>query len=464
MNFTGSAVRSPPIRHGLVSVTDDNSVTEVIEAVRRHGIGGLMIFACGGITPRSRRSRRVTRWVSVLAALSILVAGSIVGSGSVAFATNYPSYADVQAARSSEAAKQAEIATLNQLLASLQDAVTSAQAVAVQKGLDAQIAQSNYDDATSKADKLKSRADVAQAKADRSKERAGELAAQLARTGGGDLNATLFFSGAGSRSLLAGLGLASMVKDLSAGTYTKAVQDQNVARSLTDQADLAREALKALSAQAQKALNDAAAAAQAASAALADQQSHQIELNAQLALLVSATNQTEAAYATGVEVARQAALAAARAAAAASSAGIVSAAGWTRPSAGRISSPYGYRIDPYTGIYALHEGTDLAPGCGSPIYAAHSGTVILAGPYGGYGNYVRIRDSDDGSYWTAYGHIVNGGILVHIGQTVQVGQNIARVGSTGMSTGCHLHFEVYHNGTTIDPVPFMRAHGVELAN
>jgi murein DD-endopeptidase MepM/ murein hydrolase activator NlpD len=424
-----------------------------------------MTFTYTGIAPRSRPSRWVTRWVSALAALSILVAGPIVGPSSAAFATNYPSYADVQAARSSEAAKQAEIATLNKLLTSLQDAVTSTQAVAVQKGLDAQIAQSNYDDATSKADKLKSRADAAQAKANQSKERAGELAAQLAQTGGGDLSATLFFSGAGSTSLLAGLGLASMVKDLSAGIYTKAVQDQNVARSLTDQADLAREALKALSAQAQKALDDAAAAAQAASAALADQQSHQIELNAQLALLVSATNQTEAAYAAGVEVARQAALAAARAAAAAASnAGTISAAGWARPSAGHISSPYGYRIDPYTGIYALHEGTDLAPGCGSPIYAAHSGTVILAGPYGGYGNYVRIRNSDDGSYWTAYGHIVNGGILVHIGQTVQVGQNIARVGSTGMSTGCHLHFEVYHNGSTIDPVPFMRAHGVELAN
>jgi murein DD-endopeptidase MepM/ murein hydrolase activator NlpD len=145
-------------------------------------------------------------------------------------------------------------------------------------------------------------------------------------------------------------------------------------------------------------------------------------------------------------------------------AGQVTSSGWTRPSAGHISSPYGYRIDPYTGAYALHEGTDLAPGCNAPIYAAHSGTVVISGPYGGYGNYIRIRNNDDGSYMTAYGHIVNGGLLVHVGQTVTVGQNIARVGSTGWSTGCHLHFEVYHNGTTIDPVPFMRAHGVELAN
>lgn len=70
--------------------------------------------------------------------------------------------------------------------------------------------------------------------------------------------------------------------------------------------------------------------------------------------------------------------------------------------------------------------------------------MVLAGPYGGYGNYVRIRNDDDPSFMTAYGHIVNGGILVHVGETVRVGQNIALVGSTGWSTGCHLHFEVYH--------------------
>ena len=91
-------------------------------------------------------------------------------------------------------------------------------------------------------------------------------------------------------------------------------------------------------------------------------------------------------------------------------------------------------------------------------------TVVLAGPYGGYGNYIRIQNDGDGRYETAYGHIVDGGTLVSIGQRVQVGQNIARVGSTGMSTGCHLHFEIHHDGGTQDPVPFLRSMGVELAN
>lgn len=402
----------------------------------------------------------------MLAVLSVLVGGTVFGgSPSPAFAKDYPSYADVLAARQSEAATKSEIATLQSILASLQADVDSTQALAVQRGADAQGAQAKFDEAKDKAAKLAGQADAAQAEADKSREQAGQLAARLARSGGEDLDSTLFFSGSKARALLSQLGLASMVKDQSAGLYAKAVQNERTARSLTDQANVAKDALKKLADDAKKALEAAAEAASAAATALAEQQAHQIELGAQLAVLTAATAQTESDYATGVELARQAA--AARLAtqlAAAPRAGQIAASGWARPSAGHISSPYGWRVDPYNGIPALHEGTDLAPGCGSPIYAAHSGTVVLAGPYGGYGNYIRIRDSDDGSYMTAYGHIVDGGILVHIGQTVQAGQNIARVGSTGWSTGCHLHFEVYHNGGTQDPVPFMRSQGVELAN
>ncbi|QNE48041.1 M23 family metallopeptidase [Glaciihabitans sp. INWT7] len=421
----------------------------------------------GGTARRSTRRPlgRLRRWTAVAAVFSVLASGSIVGSSTAAFATTYPSYADVQNAQRSEAAKKAEIATLNQLLATLQSAVDSTQADAVQKGAAAEAAQAKYDDAAAKAVKLKSQADEAQAQADRSKQQAGELAARLARSGGSDLSSTLFFDSRNAKSLLSQLGLASMVKDQSAGIYEKAIQNQNVARALTDQADIAKEALKALAGQAEKAAQAAADAAVAAAAALTEQQAHQVELDAQLAILVTNTTQTEADYATGVEAARQAAAAALAAQlAAAPRAGQISSAGWARPAGGHISSPYGYRIDPYNGVYALHAGTDLAAGCNTPIYAAHSGTIVLAGPYGGYGNYIRIRNDGDSSYETAYGHIVNGGILVRIGQHVEVGQNIARVGSTGMSTGCHLHFEIHHNGGTQDPVPFMRSNGVELAN
>lgn len=85
---------------------------------------------------------------------------------------------------------------------------------------------------------------------------------------------------------------------------------------------------------------------------------------------------------------------------------------------------------------------------------------MYAGWFGNLGNYIRIEH--EGNVTTGYGHIVSGGILVHSGQEVVVGQQIAKVGTTGASTGCHLHFEVRQNGSVIDPVPFMRSRGIVL--
>lgn len=141
----------------------------------------------------------------------------------------------------------------------------------------------------------------------------------------------------------------------------------------------------------------------------------------------------------------------------------MSPSGWVLPTAGRISSVYGNRVNPVTGRYSFHAGVDIAGGCGLPIYAAQSGTVGYSGTYGGYGNYIAINHG--GGVTTAYGHIVNGGLLVSRGQTVQAGQIIARVGSTGQSTGCHLHYEVRSGsmtGSTQNPVAFMAARGVGI--
>lgn len=415
---------------------------------------------------RVKTRLRPNRVFAIVAALSLVIIGGVV-EAPAAWAVSYPSWGDVQAARNNEAAKKAEISRLQGVLDSLSASVTSTQAIAVQKGAELQVAQQKSDEASVKADSLKTQASAAEATAAESKLKAGQLAAQLARSGGGDLTATLFFDGANASDLLSQLGLASKVADQSQGLYTKAVQDQNTAQSMTDQAKVAEAALKTLADAAAKALVDAQAAADAAAKALAEQQTHKTELDAQLASLTTNTSLTEAGYAAGVRAAAAAAAAYAAAhpqSTAGLGAGQISGSGWARPAGGHISSPYGYRIDPYNGAYALHAGTDLAAGCNTPIYAAHGGTVVYAGTYGGYGNYIRIANNDGTGITTAYGHIVNGGILVHVGQQVGVGQNIARVGSTGMSTGCHLHFEVRTNGDPQDPVPFMRAHGVELAN
>jgi murein DD-endopeptidase MepM/ murein hydrolase activator NlpD len=126
---------------------------------------------------------------------------------------------------------------------------------------------------------------------------------------------------------------------------------------------------------------------------------------------------------------------------------------------GYISSPFGWRIDPFTGRYELHEGIDFAAPMGTPIHAVAAGIVTWAGPRGGYGNLVQI-DHGNG-FSTRYGHASK--ILVHVGETVQRGDVIALVGSTGWSTGPHVHFEVLKNGVEINPARFVALHAASTA-
>jgi murein DD-endopeptidase MepM/ murein hydrolase activator NlpD len=121
------------------------------------------------------------------------------------------------------------------------------------------------------------------------------------------------------------------------------------------------------------------------------------------------------------------------------------------PTVGPITSPFGWRMHPILGYEKFHAGIDFGADYGSLIYAADSGTVIFAGWYGGYGNAAII---DHGNrITTLYGHASE--LYVREGQAVQKGQPIAAVGSTGFSTGAHLHFEVRSNGEPTDPAPFL---------
>lgn len=122
------------------------------------------------------------------------------------------------------------------------------------------------------------------------------------------------------------------------------------------------------------------------------------------------------------------------------------------PAKGEITSPFGYRIDPVYGGGAFHEGVDIANDMGTPIVATASGVVSFAGPTsGGYGNLVEI-DHGNGIV-TRYGH--TSVILVHAGQHVNQGETIALMGSTGKSTGSHVHYEVDVNGQATDPMVFL---------
>ncbi|HUD29302.1 MAG TPA: M23 family metallopeptidase [Novosphingobium sp.] len=118
-----------------------------------------------------------------------------------------------------------------------------------------------------------------------------------------------------------------------------------------------------------------------------------------------------------------------------------------QPVAGRITSPYGARRHPILGYVRMHAGIDFGARYGSPIYAVADGVVAFAGRHGGHGNYVRLRHA--GGLDTGYGHMSR--IAVANGTRVRAGQVIGYVGSTGLSTGPHLHFEAYRGGRTINP-------------
>lgn len=127
-------------------------------------------------------------------------------------------------------------------------------------------------------------------------------------------------------------------------------------------------------------------------------------------------------------------------------------AGFVMPVSGQLTSSYGYRADPFTGEVAAHNGLDIAADAGSPIIAALSGVVAEA-VYGhnSYGNYLLI---DHGGFQTLYGHCET--LVAKAGDTVRAGEQIATCGSTGRSTGPHLHFELRIDTTRIDPTPFLQ--------
>ena len=123
-----------------------------------------------------------------------------------------------------------------------------------------------------------------------------------------------------------------------------------------------------------------------------------------------------------------------------------------RPAVGKIVSGFGNRLHPILGDYRLHAGVDYDGNTGDPIIASRNGVVILAEYYGGYGHTV-ILDHGDG-FSTLYAHLSS--YNVSVGDTVAAGRTLGAMGSTGLSTGPHLHFEIRRNGTAVDPLPYLQ--------
>jgi len=406
-----------------------------------------------GVSARLRASRAV----GIALTLAILpIAGVTAGPQAVATAVvvaDYPTWQDVANAQKDENSAKKAIAAIRAQLAQLQADVERTQAEAMAKGEVYEKAQDKFDAQAIVTDKLQGQADEAAQKAADSKKKAAAMLAELGKTGGGDLTASLLASGQSGDAdgLLYRLGAMDQFTQRSEDVYTQAVQEQNNAQALAEQARVAQEVLEELKAEAQAAFEEAQAAAQEAQAKYDEQQEHQAELEAQLAVLVEKRKATEADYLKGI-----------RERWGPNAGGIISEQGWARPSSGYITSPFGNSYHPIYHTWLLHSGTDIAgQGCGAPIFAAHAGTVTYAGPNGTLGNYIQIDHGDGTS--SGYGHIMPGGIHVSYGQHVDPGQPIAQVGTTGASTGCHLHFIIRVNGQLTDPVPFMRARGITIA-
>lgn len=130
---------------------------------------------------------------------------------------------------------------------------------------------------------------------------------------------------------------------------------------------------------------------------------------------------------------------------------IISSGSWPVPSTTRISSSYGYRIHPIFNTKKLHKGIDIPATTGTPAVAIDDGVVIFSGVQRGYGNTVMIQHTD--GKVTLYAH--NNSLSVSKGDKVVKGQVVSRIGSTGNSTGPHLHFEVRINGNTVDPMKYV---------
>ena len=128
----------------------------------------------------------------------------------------------------------------------------------------------------------------------------------------------------------------------------------------------------------------------------------------------------------------------------------------------RLSSSFGMRKHPILGYNKLHQGTDFAAATGTPIMASGSGIIVRAQKYKGYGNYVSIRHNS--TYLTAYGHMSKFGRGIRKGVRVNQGRIIGYVGSTGMSTGPHLHYEVLKNGKRINSQRLKLPSGKILSN
>lgn len=395
-------------------------------------------------------TRRATLVAAVVGAI-----GLVAVPAAAAVADDYPSWSDVLAARRNVRRKAQEVAKLRSLLEKSKAAAERAQQEAERRGTLYQGAVARVDAATERLASIEKQVKADEKRADEATQAAGRLAAQLTRTGGTDPETTLFLSGGsgGASDFLSRLGRLSKLTESNGAIADEAARAKNTAAATQAQVAAAKKELVELRNAAKVAYTAAVRASEAANAQVQREEANQVELQARLDALEATSEATAQSYQKGVRARRAAATAA-------GSAGSVGSNGWAQPATGPITGTFGPRPNQPAGANFFHRGTDIGAGYGSPIYAAHAGTVSYAGWFGTYGYWIEIDDGD--GIQTGYAHIRPGGIFVKVGQHVAAGQNIASVGQTGAATGPHLHFEAREHEVAVDAQPFMAARGITL--
>src|SRR5690606_410358 len=354
---------------------------------------------------RSAASRTIALIAGAALAVTVSVQPAI-----AAPAADFPSWSDVQAANRDEASARAQLKTLNANIAAAQQEVDRTQAEAEARGTAYAEAQQAYDEQSMITLNVKTQAEAAQAEADQARLESRQLIANLAKQGGGgDLTAGLLGDTGGAEGYLYRIGTMQKVTQHSDAVYANAVQLQKTATSLAEQELIEEAKLEELKADAQAKFELAQEAAIAAQQQYDALQEAKAKAEALVAFLTDRRGVTERDYQEGL-----------RQKWGSGAAGGVSATGWARPAAGRITSNFGWRIDPINGARASLAGVDPAGGCGVPIDAARAGSV----PYAGWdGTWCNCIPSEHGKGYNAgHAHTVPGGSGVHIGQERGPGQ------------------------------------------
>lgn len=413
---------------------------------------------------------------------------------------DYATWDDVVAAQNDVDKQNALIDDIHAQIDRLNSEVATAEKVSADASAKYAAAEQASTEQNEKLYALQQQTKDAEAAADDAETRAANYVAAIANRVPTDPTVELLTNPTHADDFLRGMSTLSKLGTDNGAAYEAAISARNTADQLSKQAQVAADELARLQQQAQDAYNQAVAAQLELQNKRDEKSQRGSELEAMLGPLEEHRDVVEADYKEGErlreeerkrqeeaarkareEAMRQAQEEAARRAAAgrdsASSAPAPAPAPVVGPPAADsnavignyaspiatnayVTDPYGMRLHPIQGIYRLHTGMDLVvPGgtCWAPLYAATSGTVTYASWMDGWGN-LLVFEGDDG-YTYKYAHISDGGMNVVPGQRVSPGQLVAYAGTTGPSTGCHLHFQMERNGSTLDPQPILASRG-----